>query len=121
MLSLDAEEIVVSWLNSILPEGWEAFGDKPSVVPAQYVLVDRTGGAREAMVLDRASILIEVYHKDSRVAAKNQAMDIADRIIELVAYAPNLTHASINSVINLDDTLTQTHRYGVYCDIYCRR
>ena len=121
MAKADVEVLVVSWLNSILATGWAAHGDKPKTAPAQYVVVDRTGGPREAMVLDRAEILIEVYSKTSRNAAKNVAYDIGDRIIELEAYNENITHASINSIVNLDDTLAQYHRYQVYCDVSCRR
>lgn len=121
MPSLDAEEATVAWLNNILTDDWEAFGDKPKDLPQKYILVDRTGGPREAMVLDRAEILIEVYHKTSRAEAKNQAMIIADRIRELESTSDNLTHAAVNSVVNLDDLLAQYHRYQVYCDIYCRR
>jgi hypothetical protein len=121
MAKLDAEEATVAWLNSILPTGWAAYGDKPKQLPEKYVLVDRTGGPREAMVLDRAEILIEVYHKTSRVEAKNQANTIADRIRELESVSDNLTHAAVNSVVNLDDVIAQYHRYQVYCDVFCRR
>lgn len=121
MAKADVEELVVAWLNSIVGTGWSASGDKPATPPAQFILVDRTGGPREAMVLDRAEILIEVYCKTSRKIAKDKANDIADRIIELEAYSNDITHASINSVVNLDDTLGQYSRYQVYCDIYCRR
>lgn len=121
MAKADVEVLVVSWLNSIVGIGWSAHGDKPDAPGGQYILVDRTGGPREAMVLDRAEILIEVYCKDSRNTAKNKANDIADRIIELEAYNENITHADINSVVNLDDILGQYHRYQIYCDVYCRR
>lgn len=121
MNKADVEELVISWLNSILATGWSASGDKPKTVPAQFILVDRTGGPRESMVLDRAEILIEVYDKTSRKNAKDVANNIADRIIELEAYSNDITHASVNSIVNLDDTLTQFKRYQVYCDIYCRR
>lgn len=117
----DVEVITVNWLNSILGEGWAASGSKPKDTPDQYVLVDRNGGAREAMVLDRAVILIEVYHKSSRSTAKDKANEIADRIRELEAYAHNITHADVNSVVHLPDLITQYERYQVYCDIYCRR
>lgn len=117
----DVEELVVAWLNSIVGDGWAAHGDKPTNAPAQYILVDRTGGPREAMVLDRAEILIEVYCKDSRVTAKNKANEIADRIIELESYSDDITHASINSVVNLNDTIAQYQRYQVYCDVSHRR
>jgi len=123
MAKADAEVLVVSWLNSILAGDWanSAHGDKPDMPPTQYVLVDRTGGPREAMVLDKAQILIEVYHKTSRSAAKTQALDIADRVIELEAYNDNITHASVNSVVNLDDLLGGYQRYQVYCDVWVSR
>lgn len=121
MAKSDVEEIVVSWLNSIVGTGWSASGNKPGDAPAQFITVDRTGGPREAMVLDRAEILIEVYHKTSRKDAKDKAYDIADRIIELEAYSNDITHASVNSVVNLQDTLAQYERYQIYCDVYCRR
>lgn len=117
----NVEVLVTSWLNTILDDEWEASGDKPKSTPVKYVLVDRTGGPRVAMVLDAAQILIEVYHKNSRVSASEKANEIADRIIELCAYNDDITHASVNSVVNLDDTISQYHRYQVYCDISCRR
>jgi hypothetical protein len=121
MAKADVEVLVVQWLNSIVGSGWSAHGDKPDSPGNQFILVDRTGGPREAMVLDRAEILIEVYSKNSRNTAKNKAYDIADRIIELEAYNDNITHASINSVVNLDDTIAQYHRYQIYADVFCRR
>lgn len=121
MAKADVEELVVSWLQELVGEDWPVSGDKPTVQPNQYILVDRTGGPRESMVLDRAEILIEVYHKTSRLNAKNQANDIADSIVELLSYSDNITHATINSVINLPDLIAQYSRYQVYCDIYCRR
>lgn len=115
------ESSVIAWLNTILSDGWVAYGDKPKTTPAKYILVDRTGGPREAMVLDRAEILIEVYHKTSRATASAQADFIADEIVALEAYSQDITHASVNSVVNLDDTLAQFHRYQIYCDVFNRR
>lgn len=121
MAKVDVEAVVVAWLNSILGAGWAAHGDKPSDAPTQYVLVDRTGGPRESMVLDKAEILIEVYHKTSRSTAKNKALDIADRIIELEAYNADITHAAVTSVVNLDDLLGQYQRYQIYVDVWGSR
>lgn len=117
----DVEEIVIAWLNSVLGAGWSASGKKPSNIPDQYVLVDRAGGPRIAMVLDAAQITIEFYHKDSRTAAKNKANEIADRIVELKNYSHNITTADVNSVVHLPDLITGYERYQVYCDISCRR
>lgn len=121
MAKVDVEAVVVAWLNTILGTGWAAYGDKPTDAPVQYVLVDRTGGPRESMVLDKAEILIEVYHKTSRATAKTKANSIADQIVALEAYSTDITHASINSVVNLDDTLAQYHRYQIYCDVWGAR
>lgn len=117
----DVEAIVVAWLNSWVGSGWAASGSKPKETPVQYILVDRAGGPRVAMVLDAAQILIEVYHKTSRSTAKNKANEIADRIVELKAYAHNITTADVNSVVHLPDLIGQQERYQVYCDVSCRR
>ncbi len=119
-MSKNVEAVVIEWLDSITT-GWSISGAKPTTTPDQFILVSRTGGPREAMVLDRAEILIEVYHKDSQITASDMANEIADRIIELEAYEADLTHADINSVVSLADTLTQYYRYQVYCDVYLRR
>lgn len=120
---LDVEETTIAWLNTILPNGWVAAGDKPvgDNLPAQFVTVDRTGGPRIKMVLDAAQILIEVYSNVSRKAAKDVALSIADQIPNIRAVSDNLTHASVNSVVNLDDLIGDYHRYQVYCDISGRR
>lgn len=111
---------VIGWLGSILSDTWLVFGDKPEDLPTSYVLVDRTGGGREAMVLDQAEILIEVYHKSSRQIASDMAYEIADAIPNLTSIEC-ITRAKVNSVVNLDDTITQYHRYQIYCDVFCRR
>lgn len=121
MAKIDVEAVVVAWLNTVLPSGWVAYGDKPETPGEKYVLVDRTGGPRESMVLDKAEILIEIYHKDSRSAAMNVANDLADQVVALEAYNADITHASVNSLVNLDDTLAQYHRYQIYCDVWGSR
>mgnify|MGYP006921300677 FL=1 len=121
MTKVDVEAVVIAWLNSILGSGWSAYGDKPETPGTQYVLVDRTGGPRESMVLDKAEILIEVYHQTSRATAKTKALDIADRVVALEAYNADITHAAVNSVVNLDDTLAQYHRYQIYVDVWGAR
>lgn len=119
----DVEVIVVAWLNSILGSGWAAHGKKPKDTPEKYVLVDRAGGPRVAMVLDAAQILIEVYHKTDRTAAKDKANEIADKIPLLATYSDNIQvrHDAVNSVVHLPDLITGYERYQVYCDISCRR
>jgi hypothetical protein len=119
----DVEVIAVAWLNSILGTGWAAHGKKPKDTPEQYVLVDRAGGPRVAMVLDAAQLLIEVYHKNDRTKAKDKAYEIADKVPQLNAYSQNVTvrHDAVNSVVHLPDLQTGYERYQVYIDIKHRR
>lgn len=118
-MSQNVEALVISWLEGVVGESWPVSGDKPKS-GTQFVLVDRTGGPRESMVMDRAEILIEVYHKTSRAGASAMADIIADAIPELME-TESITRARVNSVVNLDDTLAQYHRYQIYVDVSNRR
>lgn len=118
----NVESIVIDWASS-LPgaEDWPIFGDMPEYAPIAFVLVDRTGGPREAMVLDRAEILFEIYHKESRLNASNKANELADAVPILAESYDDITRSAVNSVVNLPDTIAGYHRYQVYCDVYYRR
>lgn len=114
------EQLVIAWLTNASGNDWPVFGDKPKDAPEAFILVDRTGGPREAMVLDRAEILIEVYHKTSRVEASDKANELADLLPGLVSNEA-VTRSKINSVVKLDDIIGQYWRYQIYVDVYARR
>lgn len=114
------ESIVISWLNDLV-EGYPASSDTPKTLPKRFILVERTGGGREHLVGDAAEILIEVYDKDSRADCSEIANYIGDHIRQLVENYEDITRADINSILALDDTVKQCHRYQVYCDIFHRR
>ena len=118
---MNIETIVIGWLASIAGNDYPVSSEMPDPRPESFILVDRTGGPREAMVLDRAEILIEIYHKDSRLEASNKANAIADAIPQLLNHDHNITRAVVNSVVSLDDVIGQYRRYQVYCDVYYRR
>lgn len=120
---MNVEKRVIKWLESSgIVSGYFVSGDKIKAksLPEKFILVDRTGGAREAMVLDMAEILIEVYHKTSRFEASEKANAIADAVSGLLQYE-EITRAKVNSVVHLDDTLGQYYRYQIYLDVYNRR
>lgn len=116
----NVEVLVVDWLKTVVG-GVPVSGDVPSERPDVFITVDRTGGPREAMVLDRASILIEFYHKTSRLEASNLANSVADQVVALEAFDQNITHADVNSLVSLDDLIGGYKRYQLYCDVYYRR
>ena len=120
MANANVEKIVIGWLNANAGTGWQVYGDMPKERPDKFILVDRTGGPRESMVLDKAEVLIEVYHKDSRVDASDKAQDIADIIPQLIAIE-SVTRAKVNSVVKLDDLIGQYWRYQIYVDVFARR
>lgn len=120
MSKQNVEAIVVEWLNDLVPE-YKASTDTPKTLPAKFILVDRTGGAREAMLGDSAEILIEVYNKNSKYECSEIASFIADHLHELLEDYEDVTRASVNSVISLDDTTKQYRRYQIYCDIFHSR
>lgn len=115
------EAIAIQFLNSKLPTGWTAYGDKPKTPPTKYVLIERSGGGRSDMVLDRAEVQINVYSKNSRLEASNMANGIADYIHEIAENYEDVTRSRVNSLIQNDDTTTQTWRYILYVDMYHRR
>lgn len=121
-MSNNVEVEVINWLSGLADlSGWAVSAAKPSSPPDNYILVSRTGGEREAMVLDRAEVLIEVYHKSSQIDASNMANLIADHVPYLKNEVVNITRSDVNSTTYLADTLTQYYRYQVYCDVYIRR
>lgn len=119
----NTELLVIAWLKSLaeVTTDWPVSGDMPKVRPDSFITVDRTGGPRTAMVLDSAVILIEVYHKTSRVTASQMANYIADQVSQLPVYAESITGATVNSLVNLDDIIGEYSRYQLYLDVYNRR
>lgn len=115
------EVLIIDWLKTFVGPDYPVSSEKPKTPPLSFILVDRTGGAREAMVLDRAEILIEVYHKESRLLASDKASVIGDKIPDLAKVADDLTHADVNSIVALDDLIGGYRRYQIYCDVYHRR
>ena len=49
------EAMVIAWLRDLVP-GYPASSDTPKTLPKQFILVERTGGAREAMLGDNAAV-----------------------------------------------------------------
>lgn len=116
----NVEKLVIGWLNDEPSITWPVSGKVPKERPAAFLVVSRVRGGREAMVLDTAEILIEVYHKSSQEMASDEANRIAD-IVPQLHLVESITHAKVNSVIEVPDTTNQYERYQIYCDVYNRR
>ena len=95
------EELLIQWLSQKV--SIPVSGQDPDDLPDRFIVVSREGGARESMVLDMASILIEVYDKNSKLNAGRLAEHIADMIPDFVAESNDITHSSVNSVTEFTD------------------
>lgn len=120
MNNQNIESIIINWLNDLVP-GYPASSDTPKALPKRFILVERTGGGREALVGDAAEILVEVYDKQSRFDCSEIANFIADHVRQLVVDYENITRVGVNSIITLDDTQKQYYRYQIYLDVFHRR
>ena len=116
---MNVEVAVIQFLKS--QTNWTVAGEVPADNPAKFITVERTGGAREAYVLDMSEIMVSVYHKTSKLDAANMADEIADVAHGLVVDYDDITRAKVNSVIQADDTIRGYRRYLIYLDVFMRR
>lgn len=114
----NAEIIFTNWLADKID--WQVSGDALEKTPDKYVIIDRTGGTRENYVMDSAELLVEVYHKTSRVECSKMAQHIADILPDILDLEP-VASVDINSIIKLDDLNKQFFRYQIYVNLKIRR
>lgn len=89
------EASIVSYLNS---QGFACFADVPADQPAQYVTVDRTGGAHSEHV-DEATVALECTAR-SRYEASVLAFSVDDAMEGLVSQ-PRICRVDKQSIQNL--------------------
>lgn len=116
---MNTEVIVIQYLKNYL--NWSVTGEVPDSLPDKFITVERSGGAREAMVLDMAEIQVSVYSKNSKLEAAVMADQIADIMPSLVKDYEDVTRSKVNSIIQFDDTVRKYRRYIVYLDVFARR
>lgn len=122
MDNTNVEVIIYNWLkNNDKKNEWNISADLPTsnIRPDKFIVFDRTAGGRQDMVLDQATILVEIYHKTSRIKASNKAQELASKATEMLEQE-SVTHVDVNSIVHLDDTIGGYHRYQLYINIYKR-
>lgn len=116
----NVEVIFGNWIRSNA-DGWSVSGNIPEGKrPDKFIIFDRTGGDRSGMVLDRAEMLAEVYHKESRLEASQMANKLADNVQQMLSNG-DITHVDVNSLVHLDDSKNGYYRYQLYINVYHRR
>jgi hypothetical protein len=108
---MDIEEQVVSFL---VTRGFVASTDVPNPRPAKFVTVERTGGGRDNIVVDRPTVAIQSWAKTRKEAA-DQAYGI-DAIIPDMVEIEDISRVERNSFYNFPDETGNNARYQIVVD-----
>ena len=112
---MDAEQSLVDYLNGA-DVGATAYYDVPSSRPASFLVVERTGGPRTDIVVERPMLDVQCWAQTRRDAAL-----LADAVVESLRAMPDAVpecfHVSITSTYRDTDLESGTPRYHVVCEI----
>ena len=112
---MDAERSLVDYLNGA-GIGATAYYDVPSDRPESFVVVERTGGPRTDIVVERPMLDIQCWATERRDAALI-ADAVADALRVMKDVVADCFHVSITSTYRDADLESGTPRYHVVCEI----
>lgn len=111
---MDIEAVVARFLAGAV--GVQAYLEKPTDTPEQYVIVEQTGGGSN--LFDAASLDIDCYAlKKQRKKAKALAAAVCAALQDLDEVA-NLYHPDVTNVYRQNDPDTGEARYVVQLEVY---
>lgn len=123
MQSINIEIKLIAWLSqrvstpvfAEVPNDTDAFGDTGR--PEEFITVERTGGARDSEIIDRASIAIQCW-STSRSLASKLAYAVDDTMNDFVE-AQGIARVQRNGLYNFPDQINGTtiSRYQILFDI----
>ena len=112
---MDAEREVVDYLNGA-GVGATAYYDVPADRPESFVVVERTGGPRTDIVVERPMLDVQCWASGRRDAAL-----LADAVADALRAMPDAVagcfHAGVTSTYRDTDLESGTPRYHVVCEI----
>ena len=112
---MDAERSLVDYLNGA-DVGAAAYYDVPSSRPESFVVVERTGGPRTDIVVERPMLDVQCWAQTRRDAAL-LADAVADALRAMKDVVADCFHVSITSTYRDADLESGTPRYHVVCEI----
>ena len=115
---MDIEEVVIDHLNHVAALGATAYPDVPRKRPADFVVVERTGGPRGEGGTFEPMLDIQCW-AETRSRAAQLALRVEDAIGELPASVENVAGADVTSTFRDRDLESGTPRYHVVCTCYC--
>jgi len=109
---VNVETEIIAYLREM---GFNAYANVPATRPAEFVTVERTGGAADAIALDRPTVAIQAWSA-SRLSA---SVLIGNVIAAMKAFSekPSVAKVSCNAMYNFPDTESGTNRYQAVFDL----
>ena len=108
---MNIEVKIIEYLNK---NGFKAYANVPSDRPDSFVTVERTGGGRDSVIIDRPMVVIQVWAL-KRLEASEMAYSIRDVLIDMVL-EKNICKVSINSIYNYPDAESGSNRFQLVVD-----
>lgn len=105
------EKIVLNYLNENLEE--PAYMEEPETAPAQYVVVEKTGGQSDNHILS-ATIVIQSYAPSMEGAA--ELNEIVKEQMENIIELDDISRCRLNSDYNYTDRTKKKYRYQAVFD-----
>lgn len=112
---MDAERIVVDHLNAA-KIGATAYYDVPGKRPTAFIVVERTGGPHDDLVVERPMLDIQCWASARRDAAL-LADSVKNALLAMPASVADCFHVSVTSTFRDTDLDSGTPRYHVVCEI----
>ena len=110
---LDIEAVLIAWLAKEL--GLPVSADVPDPRPKTFITVERVGGARDSVVVDRPSVAVQCW-----ASSRAQAATLAYRVSALIprlAFIDRVARAEQDTLYNFPDLEGGNPRYQVVIDL----
>lgn len=107
------EAEIISYLKE---KGFDVYAERPTKLPARYVLVERTGGSR-SNTINQSMIAVQSISNESLLEAAELNESVKEAIYEMPS-ARNVYKAQLNSDYNYTNTTTKEYRYQAVFNFY---
>jgi hypothetical protein len=115
-MTVNVEQVFIDFLNEReILDKVKAFADVPKDRPDAFITVERVGGGFDSVIIDRASIAVQCWHK-SRLEASELAYKV-DEILRTLTNVDCVTKVTRNSFVNFPDETGNNARYQLVFDV----
>jgi hypothetical protein len=109
------EEIIIDYLGD--QQTLPVYAELPVNPPAEYIVLQRTGGAEENLIRE-ATVAVQAVTKESRFRAAHLAEALRTTMLGIVA-RKEISHCSVNAgPYDFTDSTTKAYRYQTVYTLY---